>query len=481
MRALATLLLISILHLISNAQIIWNDEMNVAPASNGNNHPRIVTDGEGNPLVLWWHNDHAMLSKWNGVNFESPTSINPHGMSVAGASWMGPDIASHGDTVYVVFKEAPEHHGGVYSMRSIDGGETFADTVRIDHIGDSLGRFPAVTVDADGNPIVAFMKFNSTFGEAQWAVSKSIDHGNTYAPDVLASGWSSGTSHVCDCCPGSIVSTGENVAMLYRDNNSNIRDTWAGLSTVGGRSFTKGLDLDQHGWMIMNCPASGPDGVIIADTLYSTFMNGATGRNMVYFSKVALSNLDSVLVSNVTGNNPAVTVQNFPRIANYNDAVGVVYRQVAGGQVQVAINFTTNIAEGLPVVYDTVNVDNVVNVDIAIYKENIYVVWEDGNSGTVRFRSGEYTVRTDVSILEDASSISVYPNPTADAWTITREVSTDNLECDLFDINGRLVSKSYFPSGVLSHEIGSYLLPNGLYFLRLSSSDSLFTLKLLKS
>ena len=85
-----------------------------------------------------------------------------------------------------------------------------------------MTRFPTITTDDSGNPIVAFMKLDSSFTNARWFVSVSNDFGTSFQSPVLASGWSSPTSEVCDCCPGSIVSSGDNILMLYRENNSNI-------------------------------------------------------------------------------------------------------------------------------------------------------------------------------------------------------------------------------------------------------------------
>jgi hypothetical protein len=63
--------------------------------------------------------------------------------------------------VYVVFKATPEPDTSVIFIsedRSIQ--EQHFHPVQVDLIGDSLSRFPVVTVDDAGNPIVAFMKFD---------------------------------------------------------------------------------------------------------------------------------------------------------------------------------------------------------------------------------------------------------------------------------------------------------------------------------
>lgn len=89
---------------------------------------------------------------------------------------------------------------------------------------------PTVIVDDMGNQIVGFMKFNTGFGDARWVITKSTDMGNSFATDVKVSGWSAPGAPVCDCCPSLVGCEGNNVALVNRDNNNNIRDTWAGIS-----------------------------------------------------------------------------------------------------------------------------------------------------------------------------------------------------------------------------------------------------------
>lgn len=268
------------------AQITWGATADIAPSSFGNHHPRIVVDANENPLVIWGKSNDLMYSRWNGTEFTTPITLNPGNISIAEGSWMGPDIAAHGDSVYVVYKQTPESSSSspIWCISSYDGGLTFSSPVQVDDIGNSISRFPTITTDDLGNPIIGFMKFDFDFGDPRWVVSKSIDFGVTFLPDVLASGWSGATSEVCDCCPGAITSSGNNIAMLYRDNNENIRDTWAGISTDTGTSFNGGMNVDQQNWMLFACPSSGPDGVIIGDTLYSTFMSAASSNTRVYIS-----------------------------------------------------------------------------------------------------------------------------------------------------------------------------------------------------
>ena len=463
----------------SNAQITWSMGMNISTNTYSNMHPRITLDRSGNPLVIWGRMSDASVffSRWSGTMFTTPVKLNGT-LSVAAASWMGADIASHGDTIYVVMKEIPEADTArhIYIVKSFDGGMTFSSPLQVDHIADSISRFSTITTDATGNPIVAFMKFDSFFGDSRWVVTKSTDYGNTFSTDVKASGWGN-SAEVCDCCPGAIVSSGNTCSMLYRNNNTNIRDTWTGISTNNATSFASGFAVDNNNWMLMSCPATGPDGVIIGDTLYSTFMNGMGGNYRTYFSKSSISTGAVNTVSNLTGPITGLGQQNYPRIATDGTAMAIVWRQVVSSVVQLPILFTNDIANGFTAAYDTVDVSNITNTDVAMSNGNIFVVWQDDASGTVKYRSGTYTqVNTGIKEITE-TNFTVYPNPVSTTITLQSNIDLQNAEIKIFNLLGELVLTK---SNIRNATIDVETLTNGIYFLQVRSNNNFLTQKFIK-
>ena len=203
MRSLIHIFLLISTHLVyAQSGIIWDQTIDVASSQFSNMHPRIEVDGAGKPLIIWGNSNsqQVFFTRLNGNGFASPKKLNPDTIPVFAASWAGPDLAANGDTVYVVFKETPEHENGIYLVHSEDGGLTFSAPQRVEAIGDSLSRFPAVSTDVNGNPLVAFMKFNPGWGDARYVLAKSEDLGITFSPDVMGSGFSGGD--VCDCRRG---------------------------------------------------------------------------------------------------------------------------------------------------------------------------------------------------------------------------------------------------------------------------------------
>ncbi len=405
-------LILASLSLSAQSDIIWSPSTVIASNQYGNMHPRVVTDGAGNPLVIWGQGNskQVFFSRWSGNGFTTPVSLNPGSIPVFAASWAGPDLASFGDTVYVVFKETPEDASGIYVVHSFDAGLNFSVPIRVDDIADSISRFPAIGTDAKGNPLVAFMKFDPGWGNARYVVANSKDYGATFEPDLLASQFSGG--EVCSCCPATLTHSGNTVALLYRDNLNDLRTSWAGISLDGGNTFANGMEVDNTNWMISSCPASGPDGVIIGDQLYSVFMSGAGGKTLCYRSRSDLNTMQMELTEPLTNVFPGLSIQNYPRIAASGQALAIAWPQTVNGNAQLALQFTDNIAHGFPYGYSILADKNVENTDLAISNDGrIYVVWEDNSTGTVKFKSGSYTLSGVQTPSKTAAFVRIFPNP----------------------------------------------------------------------
>ncbi|MEP7168358.1 MAG: T9SS type A sorting domain-containing protein [Bacteroidota bacterium] len=478
------LIILSCTSIFASAQnaITWTLGTNIAASSYGNLHPRIVTDAGGNPLVIWGRmsDESVFISRWNGTAFTMPMKINPTWLGVATQTWMGPDIAAKGDTVYAVMKRTPEMYDTnyIYCAHSFDAGMTFSAPVRVDFLADSLSRFPTVTTDNSGNPIVGFMKFNSAFLESRWTVARSNDFGNSFSTDVKASGWSGAGSVICDCCPGAMVNSGNTVAMLYRDNLSNIRDMWAGISNDAGNSFTQGMPVDQGNWMIMSCPGSGPDGTIAGDTLYTVYMSGTSGNSLVYLSKSGLSSMTGSTGVALTGMFAGLSLQNFPRIASAQNALAVVWKQNVNGADQLALRFTNNIATGFPAAYDTVDLNYITNADVTLTDGNIFVVWEDDNSGTVKYRTGTYTSTTGIKENDRQNLFTIYPNLTNGMLNL-KSAFTGDATISVYNLTGEKVyNKKVYLDDENKLDLAS--LQNGMYFLKVFNERFSSTIKFVK-
>ncbi|MBD3637026.1 MAG: T9SS type A sorting domain-containing protein [Crocinitomicaceae bacterium] len=461
---LLSLSVFSSLALFAQTGIVWGPSGDVANSTFGNDYPRVVMDGSGNPVVSWGGGNKMMFARWNGTSFTTPDTLSESGVDIAHASWQGPEIASHGDTIYAVYKQTPENlsSSGVWCVSSVDGGMNFGSPVLVNAFTvDSMTRFPAITTDENGHPITAFMKFNPDFSNARWVVTRSNDYGATFGQDVKASGWSSPTSEVCDCCPGTITSNGSTVIMMYRDNNSNVRDSWAGISTDGGNSFTSGMNIDQKNWVLNSCPSSGPDGFILGDTLYATFMNGQSGDYEVFYSSSHFPSSTGgagIPLDPVT----AGDIQNYPRTANSGSNAAYAWRENSNGSTKILLRYTSNINGGLIATVDTIAYDYGVSCDVTMSSTQVVVVWKDFNSGTVKYRMG--TIPGVGSIESQELDVEVYPNPSTNSWKITGNLIPGQMY-NVLDVNGRVVfSGTVQSTGTLLIDASEFMA--GIYFLR---------------
>ena len=441
MRSLFYLLFLIPMGLSAQTDILWSDPIMISSESTGYDHPRISLNGDENAVVLWGNEGDMYFSRQEGISFTTPLMLNSPETSISTFSWAGPDIASKGDTIYIVFKEEPEDMARIYCITSYDGGITF-DTLEIvdGMIGDHYSRFPSVTVDEAGNPIIAFMKLDTFFLDPKYVVVTSDDLGNSFNMDVTASNFSGG--EVCDCCPVGITSNENYVSTLYRDNLDNLRNSWAGISIDGGNSFTSGIQIDQTDWTVFACPASGPDGVIIDDNLYSVFMSAGEGDTRVYFSTSSLIDMTDEPDIRVSAEIEGLSIQNYPRIANKGNAVAIVWKQIANGNSIIPISFTNDITNGLPTDYDTIaslEFYGLENADVAVSSNKVHVVWQDNYNNAVMYREGTYV---EPVLLEEAIiqyEINVFPNPAESAFNISSEIGLKTIS--LYNAQQHVVKK----------------------------------------
>ena len=458
----------------SQTGLVWNDPIPVASETFRNLHPRIALDRQNDPVIIWGNDYEAAVyfSKWNGTAFSMPQKINPGGMVVFAASWAGPDLAAYGDTIYIVYKQSPEDLMPAYLQYSYDGGTTFSLPVQIDDINDSISRFPCVTTDQVGNPVVGFMKFNPDFSNARYVAVKSNDYGYSFSTDILASTYSGGK--VCDCCPATITSVGNYAALLYRDNLSNIRNSWAGISYNGGETFPEGIQVDQNDWMLMSCPSSGPDGIIAGDSLYSVFMSAASGYNMVYFSRSSLSDLSDESDQEIEPYYAGLDMQNYPRIANYGNSAALLWIESAGGTSSIKTMFTADITEPLPDVYDIVSsseTPGIENADIILSPDAVHIVWQDNVSGKVMYRKATYSQPEYTNDIPENFYITVYPVPAKDEVTIKwndNEAEIEQIFCT--NLSGGKLKLTYKMQSNQAVVDISELTP-GYYSLHLITTD----------
>ncbi|ASS50805.1 MAG: hypothetical protein A3D31_14740 [Candidatus Fluviicola riflensis] len=472
--SLPAILLLS-LNSFAQQTINWGPEISVADgATYGNIRPRMALTTSDEPIVIFGKSGIGKLfvAKGNAGTFGTPVDILPDNLGTYLANWTGPDIAAKGDTIIAVFKALPFEDGDIYAVRSTDGGLTFSDTIRIDDHETGRTFLPALTIDNNGNPIVDYMIFDGPNDNPRYVVAQSADAGLTYGQAVAAS--STVTGEACDCCPAEMVSDGTNQILLFRNNESNIRDIHVARSTDGGVSFSAGADMEDLGWFITSCPSTGPQGIIIGDSLFMVSASRVSGSYRIYIGSGNLTGGNLALVNQTSPIPPDNSngAQNYPRISGEGNTMVMVWeeKETSNPEVFCAVvtNGNINSFADYKARVNTVTTGVQTNPDI-VYKNGFaHIVYQDAASGDVIYRKG--TVSDIAGTNENAfSNISVSPNPSATGTFVINGLSTEIAHWSVTDLSGKAVAGNLVkqPNGLeitLDPTVG-----NGVYLLTLEN------------
>jgi hypothetical protein len=400
---------------MSQTVIHWEPEIFVTDATTfGNTRPRITLAANDVPVVIFGKTSTGLLytARLNGSSFDTPVTLLPGTVSSYLTNWTGPDIASKGDTVIAVFKAMSMDLGKVYALRSIDGGITFSDTIRVDNHDLGHAWMPSLDMDENGNPSIVYMAHDASMTNPRYNVVHSIDQGITYQPEMEIA--LSIPDEACDCCPAEYVIDGAQHALLYRNNDLNIRDIYAVYSNDDGLTFSEYANVAELNWFINSCPSTGPHGMFNNGKLITVFSSRVSGAYRTYISETStnptLSFQSTTMVTppeNVNGS------QNYPRITGENDTIVLVWQEAETSNTEIysAIITTGTISE---IVNSKALVNNSVqgaqtNPDIVYANGKVHCVFQDGNSGKVIYKRGSIGSLS-VSTL-NSNPLSIYPNP----------------------------------------------------------------------
>jgi len=435
-----TLFIFSLFCLTSWSQqtIYWEPEITVSDGSvYGNVRPRIVLSADDKPVVVYGKGGGTLYSsRWNGSGFDTPVSLLPAGMTSYLATWTGPDVASKGDTVVIVFKANPMDEGHIYTVRSTDGGITFSDTIRADNHPAGQVWLPALEMDEDGNPTVIYMARDANEEFPRYVVNHSTTAGISYSGEQqVASGI---PDEACDCCPAEYLIDGNREVLLYRNNDANVRDIFGVYSTDGGSTFPDYENVNQLSWVINYCPSTGPDGLFINSGLLTVSMSKASGENRVYISESSATT-DLTFTSQIMMTPPtnANGSQNYPRITGDDNTAIMAWQESETSNYEIFCSWASTSALGdLLINKHQVNVNSTgtqSNPDLIYQNGFIHLVYQDGASGDVIYRKGHFTDLSTSNI--PLAEINVYPNPSN--GTIYIDGVFESVQ--LTDVNGRIV------------------------------------------
>lgn len=459
--------------------IIWESEITVADGSTyGNIRPRLSLADNDLPLVLVGKsgNGELYVVKGNGTSFDMPVEVTPPGLQTYLANWTGPDIASNGNNVVVVFKAQPLLSGNIYAVRSTDGGVTFGDTIRVDNHDIGQTWMPALDMDENGNPHVTYMIFNASGADERIAIASSTDGGASYLPQQVVTNTTPGVA--CDCCPPEVLIKGQYQLALLRNNQNNVRDAWGSLSTDGGATFNSTENMDNLGWVITSCPSTGPHGVILGDSAYVVSASKANGTYRVYASSMGL--IGGLDVTNVEiMSEPTTSVgdsQNFPRISGSGDTLVLVWEEKEAGNTDIMCAVATDgLTQTLGSFKSRVN-ETTVGVqskpDVILKNGVVHVIYQDLSTGNVIYRKGSVSNVTSVS-AQSLEKMEIFPNPATSSVAISNIDPATITSVHMMDGIGREVPLKMITQNDVVSLSWSEEIANGNYVISVEFENGL--------
>lgn len=314
----------------------------------GYHRPRVAMTSGNSPFVIWSKTaspKEIKARKWNGADFDSTISLVASDLKPAG--FIGPEIAAKGDTLYLIFESSLHNNHVIYLKRSFDGGLTFSDTIRVsDNSNTHKFAMPNLTVREDGNPVISYMECLPGWTHWKQMVKTSFNFGMSFSPAVDVSALAPGEP--CDCCQSTLVASGNNVFLLFRNNDVNIRNSYIAKSSDDGLTFTATQDLDDMNWVLNSCPTSSPEGAVLGDSIMVIRRNGGSGINELYKSNVNTIDLQKSYFTQVEYSGSSL--QDQPKITGTNSYGGVfvsVWEENRNGAKECFYNVMANDGESL--------------------------------------------------------------------------------------------------------------------------------------
>tara|TARA_B100000795_G_scaffold93246_1_gene68230 strand:- start:84 stop:1418 length:1335 start_codon:yes stop_codon:yes gene_type:complete len=356
--------------------------------SEGYERPRLVITANNSPFVIWSKPSTPKAikaRKWNGTDFDSAFDLVNADLMPTG--FIGPEITTKGDTVYLIFESLLHNNHVIYLKRSFDGGLTFSDTIRVsDNSNTHKFSMPNISVREDGNPIVSYMQCLPNWTDWKQVVKTSFNFGMSFSPSTDVSALASGEP--CDCCQSTLVTTGSNVYLLFRNDDSNIRNTYIAKSTDDGLTFTATQDLDDINWVLNACPTSSPVGAVIGDSIMVVRRNGGSGINELYKSNVSTDNLQKSYFIQVES--AGSSLQDKAEIATDLNNFVTVWEENRNGNMECFYSVIGSDGKGLynGLISDTITFGHKMEPDITYggpYAGTFSVVYSAANAQQVHF------------------------------------------------------------------------------------------------
>lgn len=253
--------------------------------------PALAASRDGSVLVGWIaqreHKNHLYVARLTPQGVQT-VRVNPDGLDVESLH-QAPGLAlGPAGEVYLSWSSSKVKPEGVLFAsdlrlsRSLDGGQSFAPPLRVNHDRPVSHSFEGLTVAADGTVLLAWIDSREGGHQAGTYLTRITQQGTHVEPALTLD------NQTCVCCRVSLASgPQQTAAALWRTVlPGNLRDMALGLSHDDGQTFrAPALVHDDH-WQITACPhRGGAVGIDSSKRLYASwYTEGANEQPRLLFT-----------------------------------------------------------------------------------------------------------------------------------------------------------------------------------------------------
>lgn len=401
--------------------------------------PSIAVNSSGMIFIAWVAVNGPTTENYNiwftnssngGTSFAAPTIItNTH-------SFVYPSVGTYNNNVYILYTDAVNYPCvDYYFISSTNAGLNFSVPTKMNDVACSgTIKFEGVNnmhVDAMGNIYLVWIDGRRANGSGDIFFSKSTNNGLSFSTDVMVNDVASAGADSIQYLPRVTSGSGNMVYVSFTDMRLGRADwgnnrAYLSVSSDGGSSFATEALIANH--------------------------NGTCK----YFDMAGLPNNKIGVLANLN---------------NVNTGEWGIWYTESTDNCQ---NFSTFLG-----VSDTMNIDHSEPCLAFSPNNNAYTLWRDDREGdmNIYFSRIDFPVTNTFEKGRQYDNFSIYPNPSYGNIQISTDSKKD-FEVDLLNLNGQIIShKSFNNTNLIDFKTE---VPSGVYFIKITSGNSIETLKYVK-
>ena len=295
----------------------------------------MISDNQGNIHIIWMEQDGGNTNVTythttdGGENFSEPIQVNSITGNVIAYPQSGPIIRVYNENLYVVYMDNRSGLTAVYMNISNDNGDNWGEDILISD-QTYMQMYTDMEIDSDGTLHLIYYNFDSNHLIQDVRYAAMLTGEEAFSPSSVV-GLMDEYQEPCDCCqPDLFITDTDDLYIAYRNNISDIRDTFLVKKMQGEPVFSEKIQVSYHSDYINHCPSSGPTLAINSDNIAVSYM---VSQNSDAF--ISTSDLAGLSFTNEINVNNTEQAQNHPHILMHDNYIHSVWIDQSEGNPDI--------------------------------------------------------------------------------------------------------------------------------------------------